>query len=88
VIELNRAVAVAMADGAERGLELVEALLAGGELASYQPAHAAHGELLRRLGRGEEASEALRRALALTSQEPERKLLRRRLEARGGPEGA
>jgi RNA polymerase sigma-70 factor, ECF subfamily len=84
VVELNRAVAVAMAGDVERGLALVNALLARGELASYQLAHAARADLLRRLGRGEEALEAYERALALAAQEPQRRFLARRIaEVRG-----
>lgn len=79
VIELNRAVAVAMRDGPEAGLQLVDALLARGELDAYQPAHAARADLLRRVGRAVEARVAYRRALELTAQEPERRFLERRL---------
>lgn len=79
VIELNRAVAVAMRDGPEAGLDLVDALLAGGELADYRLAHAARADLCRRLGRDGEARAAYERALALTQQAPERRFLERRL---------
>jgi RNA polymerase sigma-70 factor, ECF subfamily len=79
VVELNRAVAVAMRDGPEVGLQLVDALLARGELDAYQPAHAARADLLRRAGRAADARGAYRRALALTAQEPERRFLERRL---------
>jgi RNA polymerase sigma-70 factor (ECF subfamily) len=79
VIALNRAVAVAMRDGPERGLALVDAILAGGALRDYRFAHAARGELCRRLGRSADARAAFERALALTRQEPERRLLERRL---------
>jgi RNA polymerase sigma-70 factor (ECF subfamily) len=79
VIALNRAVAVAMRDGPERGLALVDAILAGGALRDYRFAHAARGELCRRLGRIADARAAFERALALTRQEPERRLLERRL---------
>ena len=79
VVELNRAVAVAMLDGLEAGLALVEAILARGELLDYRFAHAARGELCRRLGRTAEARAAFERALSLTRQEPERRLLQRRL---------
>jgi len=75
VIELNRAAAVAMRDGPAAGLALIDAILARGELADYQFAHSARGELLRRLGRTEEARAAYERALALTSQETERRFL-------------
>ena len=79
VIELNRAAAVAMRDGPAAGLALIDAILARGELADYQFAHSARGELLRRLGRTEEARAAYERALALTSQETERRFLRGRI---------
>jgi len=79
VVELNRAVAVAMRDGPAAGLALVDALLARGELAQYRLAHAARADLCRRLGRSGEAAEAYRRALALTQLEPERQFLQRRL---------
>ena len=72
VVELNRAAAVAMRDGPAAGLALIDAILARGELADYQFAHSARGELLRRLGRNEEARAAYERALALTNQETER----------------
>jgi RNA polymerase sigma-70 factor, ECF subfamily len=79
VVELNRAVAVAMRDGALSGLQLVEALLNRGELADYHLAHSARAELCRRLERTEEARQAYERALALVRQEPERRFLERRL---------
>ncbi len=79
VIELNRAAAVAMRDGPAAGLALVSAILARGELADYQPAHAARAELCRRLGRTAEAREAYHRALALTHQGAMRRFLERRL---------
>ena len=79
VVELNRAVAVAMRDGPEVGLALIDALLACGELAEYHLAHAARADLLRRLGRTADARAAYRRALSLTQQEPERRFLERRL---------
>ncbi len=77
VVELNRAAAVAMRDGPAAGLALIDAILARGELADYQFAHSARGELLRRLGRSEEARAAYERALALTNQETERRFLAR-----------
>jgi RNA polymerase sigma-70 factor (ECF subfamily) len=83
VVELNRAVAVAMAFGYERGLAKIDALLARGDLESYVHAHSARADLLRRMGRADEAREAYERALALTSQEPGRRFLRRRLAALG-----
>ncbi|HEY8515503.1 MAG TPA: RNA polymerase sigma factor [Candidatus Binatia bacterium] len=79
IVELNRAVAVAMRDGPEAGLALVDALLGRGELADYLFAHAARADLCRRLGRTMEARTAYRRALELTRQEPERRFLERRL---------
>jgi RNA polymerase sigma-70 factor (ECF subfamily) len=88
VVRLNRAVAVAMRDGPAAGLALVDGLLAGGQLAGYRLAHAARGELCRRLGRTADARESLTRALALTRQEPERRFLERRLaelDLRQGP---
>ncbi len=79
VIELNRAVAIAMRDGPVAGLTLIDAILARGELADYHLAHAARADLCRRLGRREEARASYSRALALTRQEPERRFLDRRL---------
>jgi RNA polymerase sigma-70 factor, ECF subfamily len=79
VVELNRAVAVAMSDGPAAGLVLVDAILARGDLNDYRLAHAARADLCRRLGRVAEASESYARALALTKQEPERRFLERRL---------
>lgn len=83
VVELNRAVAVAMRDGAAEGLALVDRILARGELADYRFAHAARADLCRRLGRDDEAREAYVRALDLTKQESERRFLERRLAALG-----
>ena len=79
VIELNRAVAVAMRDGPASGLRLIEALLARGELTEYRLAHAARADLYRRLGQVDEARAAYERALALTQTAPERRFLERRL---------
>ena len=79
VIELNRAVAVAMRDGPAAGLALIDAILARGDLADYHLAHAARADLCRRLGRNAEARASYERALALTRQEPERRFLERRL---------
>jgi RNA polymerase sigma-70 factor (ECF subfamily) len=76
VIELNRAVAVAMAEGPARGLELVDALEG---LEHYRPLHSTRADLLRRLGRSEEAADAYRRALELTENRAEREFLERRL---------
>jgi RNA polymerase sigma-70 factor (ECF subfamily) len=79
VVELNRAVAVAMRDGPAAGLALIDALLARGDLADYHLAHAARADLCRRLGRTADARAAYRRALDLAQQEPERRFLERRL---------
>ena len=79
VVELNRAVAVAVIDGAERGLALVDALLLRGELTTYHLAHSARADMLRRLGRRAEALAAYERALALTMQGPQRRFLERRM---------
>jgi RNA polymerase sigma-70 factor, ECF subfamily len=81
VVELNRAVAIAMRDGAEAGLRLVDDLLARGELRDYRLAHAARADLCRRLGRDVDARASYERALALTDQAPERRFLERRLAA-------
>jgi len=79
VIELNRAVAVAMRDGPSAGLMLIDAILARGDLLDYRLAHAARGELCRRLGRIADARTSYERALVLTRQEPERRFLKRQL---------
>jgi len=79
VVELNHAVAVAMADGPERGLQLIDSLHARGELEDYHLLWAARADLLRRLERWAEAAAAYRSALALTRTEPERRFLTRRL---------
>jgi len=79
VVELNRAVAVAMRDGPAVGLALVDAILKRGDLRDYHLAHAVRADLCRRLGRGAEARASYERALALTRQEPERRFLQRRL---------
>ena len=79
VVELNRAVALAMRDGPLAGLELIEAILNRGELTGYHLAHSARAELCRRLGRTEEARQSYQRALRLARQEPERRFLERRL---------
>ena len=80
IIELNRAVAVAMRDGPAKGLELVDALLERGELAQYHLAHATRADFYRRLGRKAEARASYQRALALAKQEPERRFLEKRLK--------
>ncbi|MBI4528681.1 MAG: RNA polymerase sigma factor [Deltaproteobacteria bacterium] len=79
VVELNRAVAVAMRDGPAAGLALIDAILARGDLANYHLAHSARADLCRRLGRMAEARASYERALSLTQQEPERRFLERRL---------
>jgi RNA polymerase sigma-70 factor, ECF subfamily len=79
VVELNRAVAVAMRDGPAAGLALVDAILARGDLQDYRLAHAARADLCRRLGQPSEARASYERALALTRQGPERRFLERRL---------
>ena len=84
VVELNRAVAVAMADGPEAGLEIVDALDASGELSSYHLLPATRADLLRRLGRRTEAASAYREALALATTDTERKYLERRLSEVAG----
>ena len=84
IVELNRAVAVAMRDGFEAGLALIDGLLAGGELADYRLAHAARADFCRRLGRVDEARAAYEKALSLTRQAPERRFLERRLAELAG----
>ena len=79
VVELNRAVAVAMRDGSGAGLALIEDIMARGDLADYHLAHAARADLCRRLGRTAEARASYERALRLAEQEPERRFLARRL---------
>jgi RNA polymerase sigma-70 factor (ECF subfamily) len=79
VVELNRAVAVAMDEGLDAGIALVDALASRAELADYLPAHAARADLCRRAGRLSEAASSYRRALALAKQKPERRFLARRL---------
>ena len=79
IVALNRAVAVAMRDGPNKGLELVDELLKSGELANYHLAHAARADLCRRLGKSSEARASYERALVLTKQGPERRFLEKRL---------
>lgn len=83
VVELNRAVAVAMRDGPSAGLALIDAILGRGDLSDYHLAHAARADLCRRLGRRAEARASYERALSLTEQEPERRFLERRLAELG-----
>ena len=79
IVELNRAVAVAMRDGPAAGLVLVESILARGELVDYHLAHSVRADLCRRLGRAADARASYQRALDLARQEPERRFLERRL---------
>ncbi len=79
VVDLNRAAAVAMRDGPQAGLDLIDAILARGDLGDYHLAHAARADLCRRLDRVAEARVSYERALVLTSQEPERRFIERRL---------
>ncbi len=83
VIELNRAVAIAMRDGPEIGLALIDGILARGELLDYHLSHAARADLCRRLGRTDEARISYERAIQLSQLEPERRFLQRRLQALG-----
>jgi RNA polymerase sigma-70 factor (ECF subfamily) len=79
VVELNRAVAIAMRDGPEAGLTHIDAVLEHGELANYYLAHSARADMYRRLGRTSEARASYEKALALTQQEPERQFLQERI---------
>jgi RNA polymerase sigma-70 factor (ECF subfamily) len=83
VIELNRAVAVAMRDGPQAGLQLIDEIMARGELDDYYLAHSARADLCRRLGRSADAKVSYKRALELTRQEPERRFLEGRLRDLG-----
>jgi RNA polymerase sigma-70 factor, ECF subfamily len=83
VVELNRAVAVAMRDGPDAGLALIDAILTRGDLADYHLAHAARADLCRRRGRTAEARASYQMALTLARQEPERRFLERRLAELG-----
>jgi RNA polymerase sigma-70 factor (ECF subfamily) len=80
VVELNRAVAVAMRDGPEAGLEIIDRILGRGELGTYQFAHSARGELLRRAGKLSDALTAFQQALELARQEPEKRFLAARIK--------
>jgi RNA polymerase sigma-70 factor (ECF subfamily) len=84
IVELNRAVAVAMRDGPLAGVALVDAILERGDLKGYHLAHATRADLYRRLGRIAEARGAYERALELTRQEQERRFLERRLRELAG----
>jgi RNA polymerase sigma-70 factor, ECF subfamily len=79
IVELNRAVAIAMRDGPEAGLRIIDAIFARGELGGYALAHSARADLLRRLGNDDAARTSYQKALALTQQEPERRFLENRL---------
>jgi RNA polymerase sigma-70 factor (ECF subfamily) len=79
VVQLNRAVAIAMCEGPEAGLAHIDAVLEHGELANYYLAHSARADMYRRLGRTAEARASYEKALALTQQEPERQFLRERI---------
>ena len=79
VVQLNRAVAIAMCDGPEAGLAHIDAVLEHGELANYYLAHSARADMYRRLGRTAEARASYEKALALTQQEPERQFLQERI---------
>ncbi|HXN76127.1 MAG TPA: hypothetical protein VN876_05795, partial [Gemmatimonadaceae bacterium] len=79
VIELNRAAAIAMRDGPEAGLALIDAILVRGDLVDYHLAHAARADLCRRMRRTSEAISSYKRALELATQEPERRFIERRL---------
>jgi RNA polymerase sigma-70 factor (ECF subfamily) len=84
VVELNRAVAIAMARGLDEGLEIVGELEASGRLDDYHLLYATRADLLRRQGRSEAAAAAYRKALALGGSEAERRFLTRRLEEVSG----
>jgi RNA polymerase sigma-70 factor, ECF subfamily len=84
VIEINRAVAVGMADGPQAGLAVLEPILASGSLAAYAPLHAAHADLLERAGQMEEAAAAWARAARTTGNAALRGELRRRRDEAGG----
>ena len=85
VVALNHAVAVALAEGLETGLGMIDQLGSSGDLDSYYLFHAARADILRRLGRSSEAAEAYRRALGFTANAVERRYLRRRLEEVAAP---
>lgn len=80
IVELNRAVAIAMRDGPQVGLDLIEAIQSRGDLADYHLVHAARADLCRRLGRTDDAKTSYETALRLARQEPERRFLARRLQ--------
>jgi RNA polymerase sigma-70 factor (ECF subfamily) len=80
VVELNRAVAIAMQDGPAKGLQLIDEILAQGDLADYHLAYAARADLCRRLGKTTAARDAYQQALSLVKQDPERRFLEKRLQ--------
>ena len=80
VIELNRAVAVAMRDGPEAGLRLIDAILTRGDLSDYHLVYSARAELCRRIGRNEDAKASYERALSLVHLEPEKRFLAKRMK--------
>ncbi len=88
VVELNRAVAMAMHDGPEAGLQQIDAILARGELKDYHLAHSARAELCRKIGRTQEARASWERALALAQQAPERRFIERKLRELGDHPGS
>src|SRR5262249_10872622 len=79
IVELNRAVAIAMRDGPEVGVSMIDAILERGVLRDYHLAHAARADLCRRLGRTSDARKSYEQAIALAKQEPERRFLQKRL---------
>jgi RNA polymerase sigma-70 factor (ECF subfamily) len=79
IVELNRAVAIALRDGPAAGISIIEQILARGDLSDYHLAHSARADLYRRLGQKQEAQAAYEQALALSKLEPERRFLERRL---------
>jgi RNA polymerase sigma-70 factor, ECF subfamily len=83
IVELNRAVAVAMRDGFSAGLQQIDDILARGDLVEYHLAHAARADFCRRLGRIDDARASYQQALALVKQEPERRFLQKRLRELG-----
>ena len=83
VIELNRAVAVAMRDGPEAGLRLIDAILTRGDLSDYHLVYSARAELCRRIGRNEDAKASYERALSLVHLEPEKRFLAKRMKELG-----
>ena len=87
-MSLNRAVAVAMVDGPRQGLALIDALAAAGDLENYHLLHAARADLLRRVGSSAEAAKSYARALALATNDSERRFLERRLREVQRPGGA